>query len=111
MKRNLHSKSKSERKETKQNLRKIAELLAMHHNIPLSKAQKYLNFTFDFIGHALEGAHDVQIYRFGKFSTVVRKPREGRNPKTGERISIPERSVVTFKPAAKLKRRLKVDTL
>lgn len=45
----------------------------------------------------------VQILGFGTFAVKERAAREGRNPKTGEKMSIPASKVVTFKPASSLK--------
>jgi nucleoid DNA-binding protein len=43
-----------------------------------------------------EGNH-IEIRGFGTFKLKVRKPRIGRNPKTDEKIPVPERTVPTFK--------------
>ena len=40
----------------------------------------------------------IGLVGFGTFSVVKRKAREGRNPQTGENITIAARNVVTFKP-------------
>ncbi len=44
----------------------------------------------------IEGKH-IEIRGFGTYNLKTRKPRSGRNPKTGERIPVPERTVATFK--------------
>ena len=41
---------------------------------------------------------EVDLHRFGTFTKALRKARNGRNPKTGEKISIPAKNVVKFKP-------------
>ena len=45
---------------------------------------------------------EFSIPCLGKFKTVERKARVGRNPKTGEVVSIPSRKVVVFKRSSKL---------
>ncbi|MDD2331490.1 MAG: integration host factor subunit beta [Candidatus Cloacimonetes bacterium] len=42
------------------------------------------------------GAH-IEIRGFGTFKLKVRKPRTGRNPKTDQKVPVPERTVPTFK--------------
>ncbi|MCX5686354.1 MAG: HU family DNA-binding protein, partial [Candidatus Omnitrophica bacterium] len=44
---------------------------------------------------------------FGVFKVKTRKPRIGRNPKTGTTVSIPERKVVTFKAGMVMKKKVK----
>ena len=46
----------------------------------------------------------VEIDRFGTFELHQRKARRARNPRTGERIDVPAKMTVKFKPAATLKR-------
>ncbi|PKN78071.1 MAG: integration host factor subunit beta [Candidatus Cloacimonetes bacterium HGW-Cloacimonetes-1] len=43
-----------------------------------------------------EGNH-IEIRGFGTFKLKTRKPRVGRNPKTDEKVPVPERTVPTFK--------------
>ncbi len=58
---------------------------------------------FNTIETALAEGDQVAIHGFGTFSVKTRAAREGRNPRTGEAISIPESRVVVFKPAKSLK--------
>lgn len=66
--------------------------------------------TFDAIMDALaEGikkGERIAIPSLGVFKVVTRKPRKGRNPKTGKEIKIPARKAVSFKPSAALKEKL-----
>lgn len=48
----------------------------------------------------------VLISSFGKFEAKLKKPRPGRNPKTGEKMTLPERMVATFKLSRKLRAQL-----
>ena len=52
---------------------------------------------------AMEKDDSVTISKFGSFSCVKRKDREGHNPKTGEKIVIPSKRAVKFKPAKAFK--------
>lgn len=51
----------------------------------------------------------VEIRGFGSFNVQIRPPRLGRNPKTGERVRVPEKHVPHFKPGAELRDRVNVD--
>src|SRR5436190_24291868 len=58
---------------------------------------------FDSIVKALRAADKIEIRGFGSFRTRQRKPRVGRNPKTGARVEVPSKKVPYFKPSKELK--------
>ncbi len=60
--------------------------------------------TFDSILEVLKEGKRIELRNFGVFQVKRRKPRIGRNPKTGEAVSVPERRVVTFKPGLEMKK-------
>ncbi|MCS6893640.1 MAG: HU family DNA-binding protein [Deltaproteobacteria bacterium] len=45
----------------------------------------------------------LSISKFGQFYVLEKKSRKGRNPKTGESITLPKRTLVKFKPSPVLK--------
>jgi DNA-binding protein HU-beta len=47
---------------------------------------------------ALQSGEKVSLVGFGTFNVKTKNARAGRNPRTGERISIPRKQVATFKP-------------
>ncbi len=57
----------------------------------------------DCIIEALKDDDSIELRGFGTFSMQSREPRIGRNPKTGEQISIPGRIVPTFKYNRRIK--------
>ena len=63
--------------------------------------------TFDIIKDELEKGNSVNISGFGKWSVKSKKERNGRNPQTGDRMTIDARKVVTFKPSIILRDALK----
>ncbi len=71
-------------------------------NAGLTKADaaKAVDGVFEAITDALKKNDDVRIVGFGTFSVRTRKPRPGRNPKTGERIKIPRRRYLVFHAGA-----------
>ena len=58
------------------------------------------------IADALEHGETVNIARFGKFATSYRAARQGRNPRSGETVAVPARTVATFKAGKALRDRL-----
>lgn len=66
-------------------------------------AESAVNSVFGAIEDALSSGEKVQIIGFGTFETRSRSARSGRNPQTGETISIPASTVPAFKPGNRLK--------
>ena len=58
---------------------------------------------FDTIAGALEKGDEVRLVGFGTFSVAERAASEGRNPRTGEKISIAASRQAKFKPGKTLK--------
>jgi len=71
-----------------------------------ASAKRALNAVGTVIFDALAGGKGVRWSGLGSFKVRERKPRLGRNPRTGEKLQIPARRVVTFSPAKALKERL-----
>jgi integration host factor subunit beta len=53
--------------------------------------------VFDSIKDALVRGEKIEIRGFGNFKPKNRKPRKARNPKTGEKVEVPEKKVLHFK--------------
>jgi integration host factor subunit beta len=58
---------------------------------------------FDSIVRAIRGGDKIEIRGLGSFHTRERKPRVGRNPKTGAPVQVPAKRVPYFKPSKELK--------
>ncbi|MCM1369936.1 MAG: HU family DNA-binding protein [Candidatus Amulumruptor caecigallinarius] len=65
-------------------------------------AKAALDATLESIAQALSNEDKVQLIGFGTFMIVEKPERSGINPRTKEKITIPARKVVKFKPAAEL---------
>ena len=78
---------------------------AVAENAGLTKkdTEKVVNAVFDSIGDALAKGDKVQVIGFGTFDVRERKAREGRNPATGDTITIPAVKVPVFKAGKALK--------
>ena len=70
-------------------------------------AEKALNSFIDAVTEALSKGDKITLVGFGTFSVSERAQREGRNPRTGEKLIIEASKVVKFKPGSKLKDEIK----
>ena len=86
----------------------FAESLFEELGLDRREAKTLVELFFDEIKDSLEQGKLVKISGFGKFELRDKTSRPGRNPKTGEEVSITARRVVTFHSGQKLKAR--VDT-
>lgn len=70
------------------------------------EAEAFLKSFTENVAKSLEKGEDVQLIGFGTFSVVERAARSGRNPKTGETITISASKLPKFKPGSALKERV-----
>ena len=66
-------------------------------------AEKFVETFFDSISETLANNERVEIRGFGSFTVKKYKPYVGRNPKTGNRISVPPKKLPFFKVGKELK--------
>jgi nucleoid DNA-binding protein len=79
-------------------------LLANEAGIPKVHAARYINIVTETIAEALEEGKKVTISDFGTFQVSERRSFNGRNPKTGDPLSVPVRRIPVFRAGKKLKR-------
>ena len=77
----------------------IIESVYADLDIPKKDCVRIVESLFDLIKDDLGKGKDVMISGFGKWTVKAKKKRRGRNPQTGEALTIDARSVVTFKPS------------
>lgn len=86
--------------------KEMAEKLAAECSTTLKTvkdADNVLKSVFYLISHELVSGGSVSIDRFGTFKVAERSERSGRNPRTGEEITIPAHKSVTFSAYKPLK--------
>jgi DNA-binding protein HU-beta len=66
------------------------------------KAEQAVETVFEAMKKALAAGHRIELRRFGVFSVKPRKTGIGRNPRTGEEVSIPPGKAVRFRPGKEL---------
>ena len=69
-----------------------------------SASSKAVNAVFSAIEESLSNGDEVTISGFGSFKVVERAARQGRNPQTGEEMTIRARKSPVFRPGTQLQR-------
>ena len=70
------------------------------------EVERVVDIFFDEICEKLAGGGRVELRGFGAFSTRARDARQGRNPRTGDSVSVPGKKVPYFKPGKEMRARL-----
>ena len=80
----------------------------VHRKVGLSKKEinSIVESVFDIIKETLQREDKIVISKFGNFIVRNKRPRRGRNPKTGEGLEISARRILTFKPSPVFKTNL-----
>ncbi|RYZ90458.1 MAG: integration host factor subunit beta [Proteobacteria bacterium] len=84
----------------------LIEALSSRADITLDKADKAVLMVFDAITSTLSEGGRVEIRGFGAFTVREYPSYEGRNPKTGETIVVPEKRLPFWKTGSELKQRV-----
>lgn len=69
--------------------------------------KKVVQATFDCILEGLVRGERIELRNFGVFKVKQRKPRTGRNPRTGAVVLVPARKSIIFKSGLEMKQRIK----
>ena len=87
----------------------LTERLAAAAGIRVDEAASAMTAVLETIGAGLADGDRIELRGFGIFSSVRRDARRGRNPRTGERVSVDARTTVRFKAGRALQRLLNDD--
>lgn len=87
----------------------IEQLAAENPHLTHKDVEKIVGVVFDRMTGALAEGGRVELRGFGAFSVRERPSRQGRNPRTGETVSVPAKSVPFFKSGKELRERLNAD--
>ena len=86
---------------------KLINLLAAKFSQLVHKdAELSVKSIIDMMSSSLKDKKRIEIRGFGSFSLNYRPPRIGRNPKTGEKVNVPEKIVPHFKAGKELRSRV-----
>src|SRR3954465_15928743 len=81
----------------------LIEEVARITDVTRRDSEVIVETIFESIVHSLRAGDKIEIRGFGSFRTRQRKPRVGRNPKTGDRVEVPAKKIPFFKPSKELK--------
>jgi len=75
-------------------------------HVPRRAVEAIVNAVWDTMVDALREGQRIEIRGFGSFAVKRRRPREARNPKTGQKVSVPQRRSLSFTVGKELRDRL-----
>jgi integration host factor subunit beta len=81
----------------------LVEKVAEAASLSKTEAEAVVKTVLDSVVDALRSGEKVELRGFGSFRLRQRRPRQGRNPKTGTRVEVPGKSVPYFKPGKELR--------
>jgi integration host factor, beta subunit len=87
----------------------IEKLAAENPHLTQSEVERVVNVIFGRMVAALEDGGRVELRGFGAISVRHRPARTGRNPRTGQTVDVPAKSVPFFKSGKELRERLNAD--
>lgn len=85
------------------NKAQLVEKVSAKTKLTKSQSEIVLDATLEIIQRAVSRGEEVKLVGFGTFSRQSRKERKGRNPKTGEPVTVPGAKVPRFKPGKEFK--------
>lgn len=84
----------------------LAKSIALNANLPKKTAEDVVNTIFDSLSRELADGGRIEIRGFGSFYSKTYEARDGRNPRTGETINVPEKTHILFRVGKELKGRV-----
>jgi integration host factor subunit beta len=84
----------------------MAKAIAEQMGVTQDQAREIIQRVFDSITETLTNEGRIELRSFGIFEVKKRKPRTARNPRTGEKVLVPAKLVVTFKPGREMEERV-----
>jgi nucleoid DNA-binding protein len=88
--------------------KEIVKTISEELGLTQLKTKEIVQKTFDAIVEALVDEGRIELRNFGVFEVKKRASRKARNPRTGQRVDVPEKWVVTFKPGKEMEERVRV---
>jgi nucleoid DNA-binding protein len=87
--------------------KEIVKTISEEIGLTQLKTKEIVQKTFDAIVETLVEDHRIELRNFGVFEVKRRAARKARNPRTGEKVFVPEKFVVTFKPGKEMEERVR----
>ena len=87
--------------------KEIVKAISEEIGLTQLKTKEIVQKTFDAIVETLVEDKRIELRNFGVFEVKKRAARKARNPRTGERVDVAEKFVVTFKPGKEMEERVR----
>jgi DNA-binding protein HU-beta/integration host factor subunit beta len=87
--------------------KEIVKQISERISLTQLKTKDIVQQTFDAIVDTLIEVGRIELRNFGVFEVKLRKARKARNPRTGERVDVEPKKVVTFKPGKEMEDRVR----
>src|SRR4051812_750665 len=81
----------------------LVEEVSRVSDLTKKHSEVIVDTVFKSIITALQRGEKIELRGFGSFRLRQREPRKGRNPKTGDKVDVPQKKVPYFKPGKELK--------
>ncbi len=85
----------------------LINILIQEMGMSKKNAESVVNTFLGSMIESLQRGEGIELRGFGSFRIRKRNPRVGRNPQTGEKVNVPAKNVVYFKPGKELKDSIK----
>ena len=86
--------------------KELALTIAYRHQISQRSAAEIVDNAFSVMKETMVAGESVKLVQFGTLTVREKSPRRGRNPRTGESMTITKRQMVSFRPSKQLRERL-----
>ena len=87
--------------------KEIVKTISEEIGLTQLKTKEIVQKTFDAIVETLVAEERIELRNFGVFEVKRRAARKARNPRTGAKVNVPEKFVVTFKPGKEMEERVR----
>ena len=87
--------------------KEIVKTISEEIGLTQLKTKEIVQKTFDAIVETLVEDRRIELRNFGVFEVKKRAARKARNPRTGQKVFVPEKFVVTFKPGKEMEERVR----
>ena len=87
--------------------KEIVKQISERANLTQLKTKEIVQWTFDAIVETLIQEGRIELRNFGVFEVKCRKARKARNPRTGDKVDVPPKNVVTFKPGKEMEEKVR----
>lgn len=87
--------------------KEIVKTISEEIGLTQLRTKEIVQKTFDAIVDTLVEERRIELRNFGVFEVKKRAARKARNPRTGERVDVAEKYVVTFKPGKEMEERVR----